>query len=1081
MEISKNIRDKAETNREKLRQICPSDEGTLEVLGDIMSDGVNMDRKSPRHRITRHQVIRVAISVVLYLFATIIQILFDQGALSITGITSNLILMSFYLLPSMILTGFCGIVPAMLSFVCVFIYKWFVRANVAYAESIILMSDIVLYYYIRSGRMKNLKKTFLFTIWYIGMVGPVWNFLVILLEGRLISELEPVEFLSVYVNSIPQCTIAVFLIWLYLNKAPNRFRHYTTMGVYYTDDYDCDFNVRSTSRISRRITQLITLEGIVLGVSAAIFANSLIPEIADNISKDMTHGFFHDYLSDSADMESEGSVDDVGLGIVIQDEGDESHELSGEDILKIQQQKVAEAIEGEEKDPRFLMNRRGVAFDLKLILLIMCVAIPFIILANFYAQRYIAIPITRMASKMREFCEAPQEEKEERLTEVHDLDIKNKDEIGELYGTIDNMATNITSFVDNVIREQKLEEDLRVAQMASETKTAFLNNMSHDIRTPINAVLGLDEMILREAKDDEILKYATDIQNAGKTLLGLVNDILDSSKLEAGKMEILPVEYDLASMVNDLINMIEVKAKDKGLELIIKVDETMPYLLYGDEIRIKQVITNILSNAVKYTEKGSVTLCIGFKKTSEESIDLEVSVADTGIGIKEEDLNKLFAPFERIEESRNRSIEGTGLGMSIVKNLLSLMDSELSVQSVYGEGSTFSFAISQRVIKWDGIGDISEAYERSKDSHKEYHERFRAPDAHILIIDDTPMNLTVATALLKQTRIQIDTGESGFEMLEMIKHKKYDMIFLDHRMPKMDGIETLAAMKEQGDPMNADTPVIALTANAISGARETYLSAGFTDYLSKPIDGAKFEKMIEKNLPPEKVLHEGDEGYGESDEATDPSLKGENQVSSRLRHFFEGTTLIDLDAAVKACNGEEIFEAALKDFLLAIPNKSKDIELSEEKRDYDNYTVLVHALKSSARLVGASALSLQAEEMEKAGDKAKDGDEDAMHLIETKTPELLVLYRSYFDKLGTMFMADDEDVRPEISEDELTEAMNAIREFALAFDFDSADSVMSMLRDYRIPDRYANDLEEVRTQLAAVDQASLLKALERFS
>ncbi len=398
----------------------------------------------------------------------------------------------------------------------------------------------------------------------------------------------------------------------------------------------------------------------------------------------------------------------------------------------------------------------------------------------------------------------------------------------------------------------ELEEQRRIADEANRAKSAFLANMSHEIRTPINAVLGMDEMILRETREKQIRSYAVDIKKAGRTLLSLINDILDFSKIEEGRMEIIPTQYELFSVINDLVNMIRPRAGKKGLKLKVEADPEAPHLLYGDEIRIKQVALNILTNAVKYTETGEISFKLGFEKISENEIDLLFRISDTGIGMKEEDMEALFSPFTRIEEKRNRTIEGTGLGMSIVRQLLDLMGSQLEVKSVYGKGSEFSYAIRQQVIKWDPIGDVGDRFEMRETEEAVYRELFRAPDARILVVDDTEVNLTVIQNLLKKTQMNIDTASSGREALSAAADNSYDMIFIDHMMPDMDGIETLHALKEQGIP--DETVCVALTANAVSGAREMYLKEGFSDYISKPVDGSRLEKMICRYLPKEKLL-----------------------------------------------------------------------------------------------------------------------------------------------------------------------------------------------------------------------------------
>jgi CheY-like chemotaxis protein/anti-sigma regulatory factor (Ser/Thr protein kinase) len=369
----------------------------------------------------------------------------------------------------------------------------------------------------------------------------------------------------------------------------------------------------------------------------------------------------------------------------------------------------------------------------------------------------------------------------------------------------------------------------------------------------------MNEMIQRESDNDEILLYSSNIKSAGNTLLGLVNDILDFSKIEAGRIDIIPVEYEVSSVINDLVNMVRSRADDKGLKLEIDIDRDIPGILYGDEVRIKQIITNILTNAVKYTEKGIVSFVVSHIKPEDSSDDiiLHVEVRDTGIGMHKKDIDKIFSEFVRIDEKRNRNIEGTGLGMAITQNLLNKMGSTLQVDSAYGVGSVFSFDLRQKVVKWDPLGDYRSTYEARVEKTEKYTSKYTAPSARILIVDDNSTNILVFVSLIKGTMIQVDTAYSGDECISLSSKQKYDIIFLDHMMPGKDGVETLKEMKELKDNPNADTPVICLTANAISGAREEYIKDGFDDYLTKPIDPEYLDKMIMDYLPGEKIERTG--------------------------------------------------------------------------------------------------------------------------------------------------------------------------------------------------------------------------------
>ena len=608
----------------------------------------------------------------------------------------------------------------------------------------------------------------------------------------------------------------------------------------------------------------------------------------------------------------------------------------------------------------------------------------------------------------------------------------------------------IFNFVILMIYNRKLSEAALEANQANDAKSYFLSTMSHDIRTPMNAILGLNEMVLRESKDDNIIRYSESIRTAGNTLLGLINDILDFSKIEAGRMEMINVDYSFVSVLNDLVNMVQKKAEDKGLAFNIDIDREIPSILNGDEIRIKQVITNILSNAVKYTKEGSVTFSVGYEKIPDrpDSIILKISVADTGIGIKPEDMDKLFKAFERIEEKRNRNIEGTGLGMTIAQSFLAMMDSHLQVESTYGKGSTFSFDLEQKVVKWDPVGDYENAFRLSLSERRSYREKFTAPHARLLVVDDTPVNLTVFTSLLNRTGIQIDTAMDGDGAVSMYKQKHYDVIFLDHMMPDKDGIETLAEMKALKDTPNNGTPIICLTANAISGMRETFMKAGFDDYITKPIDPDRLEGMLLHYLPKGKIAPA-------SDESTDDDYA----LPDFLFHLSE----IDVGSGLAHCGSAKSYMTTLKMYLDTAEKNADEIEKFRIAGDIRNTTIKVHALKSTSRVIGALELGEFAAEMEKAGDQ-----EDTKTL-DAKLPDLIAQYRKLaaeLKQLNEQDGAEDNDERPLITLQELSEAYKTLSEFCESFDFDSVVHVAESLKGYRIPEDEATRVDAI---IKAVD------------
>lgn len=599
-------------------------------------------------------------------------------------------------------------------------------------------------------------------------------------------------------------------------------------------------------------------------------------------------------------------------------------------------------------------------------------------------------------------------------------------------------------------RRERLVAISERALAANEAKSSFLSNMSHEIRTPINAILGMNEMILRECKDETIVQYSGNIKTAGNTLLGIVNDILDFSKIEAGKLEIIPVEYDLSSVINDLVNMVRTRVEDKGLKLNLEIDRNIPKNLYGDEIRLKQIATNILTNSVKYTNKGSITFSVTYEWDTEDPdcIILKVSVKDTGIGIKQEDMEKLFSKFERIEEKRNRSIEGTGLGMSITKGLLEMMGSTLNVKSTYGLGSTFSFGVRQRVIGKEPLGDYEESWKRHLADRHEYKQKFTAPTAKVLVVDDNEMNLIVFVNLLKQTKLQLDTALSGRECLDLTRRNKYDVIFLDHMMPELDGIETLNALKAEADNPNLNTPVICLTANAISGAREEYMSAGFDDYLSKPIDSDKLEEQLRKYLPDEKIEEPGDEAENDLQGEEPAAAASVQQANEEDRRFelLSSVKEIDAEAGLKNNGSKDAYINLLRIFNDSASAKIAELEELHASGDVHAYTIKVHAIKSSLRIIGAADLGEDAQKLEDAG---KAGDTE---YIKTNHSVFMERLGSMTDSLGGIFAKEETTGKPVAPKEIMDNAYVRLKDAAEAMDCDVLEEVFNEMEAYSIPE-----------------------------
>ncbi len=515
---------------------------------------------------------------------------------------------------------------------------------------------------------------------------------------------------------------------------------------------------------------------------------------------------------------------------------------------------------------------------------------------------------------------------------------------------------------------ESLKQKEAAAYEANKAKSRFLAQMSHEIRTPINAVLGMNEMILRVSDDKEILGYAENIDSAGNTLLALINSILDFSKIEDGKMDIIPVEFDTSAFIGNLVNSIALRADAKGLALKLEIDSELPKRLYGDDVRLTQVIMNLLTNAVKYTEKGSVTLTMKKDISDSDKVRIYTSVSDTGIGIRSEDISKLCLSFERLDEIKNRTIEGTGLGMSIVTSLLGLMDSNINVESTYGHGSVFYFNIVLGVVDPTPIGDFDILAGKSKTLRSE-NDLIFAPEARILVVDDNSLNLMVAINLLSLCHIQADEATSGAEAIEKMSDSTYDIVFLDHMMPEMDGIDTLKELRRRS-LIPPDTKVVALTANAVIGSKEIYLSEGFDAYLSKPIVIKEMVDILKKYLPARAYgsIHKNpQEDVMEFAPKNPPSNESADTDTDGYDMSLLASAGIDIGTGLMYCgNDNDILFETLDDLIEEYDSRQKTLNEDFEKKDWMEYSILIHALKSNLKSVGATALADEAFALETA-------------------------------------------------------------------------------------------------------------------
>ena len=620
--------------------------------------------------------------------------------------------------------------------------------------------------------------------------------------------------------------------------------------------------------------------------------------------------------------------------------------------------------------------------------------------------------------------------------------------------------------VTKIIEQNHLMKRLVLqTEDANRAKTNFVSNMSHEIRTPMNSIVGITEILLRSRHSPKEQEYLLNIQSSGRVLLTIINDVLDCSKMEAGKMQLFDEPYDTCSLFHDLRISMENRIGHSGLELIYDIDQDIPCKLKGDMGRIRQVIINLVNNAIKYTEKGSVRFSVHVRQKNTDKVMLYYEVADTGIGIRKEDQKILFDAFQRVEMDRNRYVEGTGLGLTMSQNLVNMMGGVIEVESEYGKGSRFFFTIEQTIIDPTPVSAVNYNGQKDNVTEKEAECLFIAPEAHILLVDDNELNLVVAKELLKPLRMQIDTAENGLQAVKMVRGSQYDLVLMDHMMPVMDGIVATKTIRELPDEKYKKLPIIALTANAMVDARKEFLNAGMNGFVAKPIDFTRICNQLKLWLPKELVQEVPGEEAKQllMNDISDSEIQPENPETGFS--FEEG---------VKHCGSKAALMKTIRIFYRTIDSKANKIEQCLKEGLISDYVIEVHALKSSALLIGAVPLSEAAKELEDYGKQGKT------EVLEEKTPDVLTLYRDLKNILRP-YAEKEEDAKKEFSDGEWITALQQIHQCIEQFDLDGVDQIMEQLEEYQVPECIRESMDQLRVYVADVSMEEIMELTDTMT
>ncbi len=621
---------------------------------------------------------------------------------------------------------------------------------------------------------------------------------------------------------------------------------------------------------------------------------------------------------------------------------------------------------------------------------------------------------------------------------------------------------------DSVRRIKLMEEANEELERASRMKSDFLANMSHEIRTPMNAVIGMAEIAMRDDDPKAVREHLLQIQSSGKNLLNIINDILDYSKIESGKMEIIEEEYDPAAELFDTAGMLAANIKDKALEFSVIAESDIPRLLCGDAMRVRQVLINLANNAIKFTQKGSVSIHVKCEPAGDGITNLSFHVIDTGVGIKKEDLDKLFVSFQQVDSRRNRSVEGTGLGLAIAKKLVEAMGGRIGVESEYGKGSDFWFTVPQKVIDPTIVLSVGETGGKrslpldgaARMDDKTFKPDFTAPDAKVLVVDDNKINLTIAEGLMAPLKLDIDTADGGQEAIDKVAANVYDIVFMDHMMPGMDGVDATKRIRSAGEGSHQPV-IIALSANVMGEAKTLFFEAGMNDFVAKPIDVRMLCSTIRKWLPPEKVMEKtGDEAESGNEEEVPVRIDG-----------------LDTDGAVRALGSAALYNKIAGEYFRSGEDRLNSIKDAYDREDWTDYTIRVHALKSSSRQIGAMELGQMAADLEEAG---KDSN---IEKLRAENDKALDAFRELLSKLSQFYEAageDDTREKPLISQAVLDECMSALEAACDELDLDALEEISSRLKQYSYSENLKGDISALHRAVADIDTDECMEIISRI-